>query len=557
MNKSTIQLQYTLLLAVIILAALSTQTFAENTNKQTLKVFILAGQSNMEGKGTIKHLEQLVAENPKAYGSLKTNGKWTERNDVWIDYLGNNDRRKKGKLTVGYGTPDDRIGPEFGFGNLMGDTFDQPVLIIKYAVGGRAIAMEFRPPGSGPIDPETIPEKLQKEIESGKCNPGDEYRKMMAHIKNVLANIEQSVPNSKDAKIELAGFVWFQGWNDQYNGFENHYQSNMANIIRDVRKELKAPHLPFVIGGMGQGGDKPMYKSAIIRKAQKATADMEEFKNNKVTYVPTAPWWQEGKQGDGAYHYNGNAEIFLHIGQAFAKAILQMDPSTAAKANSDTLHEPQSIPAVRFDPVIQNIEGWTVHIDPQMLQGPQSTAGAQALQMLANHLQRIAILVPQEQLAKMRKLEIWIEHHHPKLGSMQYHPNINWLKSHNHDPRLAKKVHITRAAQLLSRSQMLKHPAVILHELAHAYHDQYLSFENTKIIEAYKNAMKKGLYDNVLLYTGKNVRHYAATNHKEYFAEATESFFYRNDFYPFVAAELKQHDKPLYDLLKEIWTPQN
>jgi hypothetical protein len=190
-----------------------------------------------------------------------------------------------------------------------------------------------------------------------------------------------------------------------------------------------------------------------------------------------------------------------------------------------------------------------------MLQGEHSAAGAQSLKMLANHLQRIAILLPQEKLAKMRKLEIWIEHHHPTLGSMQYHPNINWLKSHGHDPRLAKKVHITRAAQLLSRSQMLKHPAVILHELAHAYHDQYLSFNNQRIIEAYDKAMEKGLYDKVLLYTGKKVRHYAATNHKEYFAEGTESFFYRNDFYPFVAAELQEHDRVLYDLLVDIWGP--
>jgi hypothetical protein len=126
---------------------------------------------------------------------------------------------------------------------------------------------------------------------------------------------------------------------------------------------------------------------------------------------------------------------------------------------------------------------------------------------------------------------------------------------HGYDERLAKKVHITRAANLLSRGQMLKHPAVILHELAHAYHDQVLGFDEPRIVEAYKAAMKKGLYDKVLLYTGDRVRHYAATNHKEYFAEGTESFFYRNDFYPFVAAELEEHDPRLYKILEEIWGP--
>jgi len=94
-----------------------------------------------------------------------------------------------------------------------------------------------------------------------------------------------------------------------------------------------------------------------------------------------------------------------------------------------------------------------------------------------------------------------------------------------------------------------------LHELAHGYHDQYLSFNNQRIIDAYKKAMAAGLYKKVLLYNGKEVRHYGATDHKEYFAEGTESFFYRNDFYPFVAAELERHDPVLYNLLAEIWGP--
>jgi hypothetical protein len=543
----------TFILLTFALAGPPTHIRADQMDKSTVKVFILAGQSNMEGKGTIKHLEQVVSDNTQEYGNLRKNGKWVERDDVWIDYLGNRDRRKKGKLTVGYGSPDDRIGPELGFGNQVGDVIEDPVLIIKYAVGGRAIALGFRPPSSGPIDPGTIPVKLQQEIESGKRIPGYEYRKMMSHIKNVLDNLAESMPIYNGEPVELSGFVWFQGWNDQYNGFEKHYQTNMANFIRDVRKELKSPNLPFVIGGMGQGGDQPMYKSEIIRKAQKATAEMKEFRNNNVRYVPTAPYWRDGKKGDGEYHYNGNAEIFLLIGKAFGKAILEMQPADSNNTNSSLHSESQEIKAVRFDPVIQNIEGWTVHVDPQMLQGEHSQAGAAALKMLANHLQRIAILMPEEQLKKMRKLEIWIEHHHPKLKSMQYHPNIGWLKSHGHDPRLAKKVHIPRAKNLLSRHQMIKHPAVVLHELAHAYHDQYYGFDDPKILDAYNKAKASGVYEKVLLYTGEKVRHYGMNDQMEYFAEGTEAYFYRNDFYPFCRAELKEHDPVLHDLLAEIW----
>jgi dipeptidyl-peptidase-4 len=102
---------------------------------------------------------------------------------------------------------------------------------------------------------------------------------------------------------------------------------------------------------------------------------------------------------------------------------------------------------------------------------------------------------------------------------------------------------------------MLKHPMVVLHELAHAYHDEVLGFDDPRIIAAYKQAMDKGLYDKVLTYTGREVQAYAATNEKEYFAEATEAYFYRNDFYPFLGAELKRHDPVGYDLMVEIWGP--
>jgi dipeptidyl-peptidase-4 len=222
----------------------------------------------------------------------------------------------------------------------------------------------------------------------------------------------------------------------------------------------------------------------------------------------------------------------------------------------DAADRPQPAAPVRFDPVVRKVEGWTVHVDPALLDGPHQRQGERALSMLANHLERIALLVPEGRLRAMRRLEIWLEHHHPTLGAMQYHPDLGWLKSHGHDPRLAKKVHIPRAESLLSRHQLVKHPMVVLHELAHAYHDQFLRFDRPDIIEAYQQAKASGRYEDVLLYTGERVRHYALTDHKEYFAEGAEAYFYRNDFYPFVRAELKEHDPGLHDLLVEIWGPR-
>ena len=212
-------------------------------------------------------------------------------------------------------------------------------------------------------------------------------------------------------------------------------------------------------------------------------------------------------------------------------------------------------PAVRFDPVEREIEGWTVHVEPSLLEGEESELGARALRMLADHLNRIAILMAEERLKEVRTLEIWIESDHPVLKAMQYHPSRAWLEEHGHDSRLAKMVHIPRASALVERRQLVKHPMVVLHELAHSYHDQFISFDNPRIIEAYEAAQSSGSYDEVLLFTGDRVRHYAMTNHKEYFAEATEAYFYRNDFYPFVRAELAEHDPVVHELLVEIWGP--
>ena len=208
---------------------------------------------------------------------------------------------------------------------------------------------------------------------------------------------------------------------------------------------------------------------------------------------------------------------------------------------------------VRFDPVRMDLEGWTVHVDPSLLGGQHAELGKDAIKMLANHLQRIKIFVPEKQLKTLQTLEIWLERHHPTLGAMQYHPGAGWLRDNGHDPRLHKKVHLPRAASLLSRQQILKHPAVILHELAHSYHDQILGFDHHEVKKAYDRAMAAGKYQKVLLYTGATVKHYGTTNEKEFFAEATEAYFYRNDFFPFVAAELEIYDPYTFSVLEEVW----
>ena len=206
-----------------------------------------------------------------------------------------------------------------------------------------------------------------------------------------------------------------------------------------------------------------------------------------------------------------------------------------------------------FDPVKKNIEGWTVFVEPALLEAAPDSVDARALAMLEAHLRFLSAMLPAERLKDLRTLGIWIEHEHPVLKNMQYHPSLEWLRGNGHDPRLAKMVHIPVARELVSPSQLAKHPMVVLHELSHAYHDQFLGFDDARIIASYEKAKAAGSYEKSLLFNGNTVRHYGMTDHKEYFAEGTEAFFNRNDFYPFVRAELKQHDPTLYDLLLEIW----
>ncbi|MCA9117543.1 MAG: hypothetical protein KDA79_20880, partial [Planctomycetaceae bacterium] len=542
-----------------MLLTLATACRAED---KPVRVFVLAGQSNMEGKATVSLLEHQLTD-PKTAGQfahLRPDGKWLERDDVLIRFL---DRH--GKLTVGYGSPG-RIGPELGFGLTVGDRFEEPVLLIKTAWGGRSLYRDFRPPSAGLPSDETLDQLLEQ---ARKRKPdttredivasfGRDYRLMLENIRDTLNRRDELFPGLKGRKTELAGFVWFQGWNDMINAdYTAEYASNMAHFIRDVRRDLKVPQLPFVIGQLGVDGvdGKPNPKRDAFKAAQAEPAQLPEFSGN-VALVKTDQFWDteahaiflkgwkkhfaewEKVGSDYPFHYLGSVKTYYGIGTGFGKAMLEL---------IDGKEEPTTF----FDPIDRNVEGWTVRVDPALLEGEYREEGELALKALANHLQRITWIVPEQQLAELRKLPIWLEREHPTLGNMQYHPARGWLVAHGHDPRLAKHVHIPRAADLTSRRTWAKHPYVVLHELAHAWHDQGPGFDDPKIKAAWEQAAADGIYEEVLLHTGKKVRHYGLTNQMEYFAESTEAYLGVNDFYPFVRAELAEHDPRMYALLAE------
>ena len=208
-------------------------------------------------------------------------------------------------------------------------------------------------------------------------------------------------------------------------------------------------------------------------------------------------------------------------------------------------------PTARTD---RQVEGWTVRVDRRLLTGPGVPLGAKSLRFLEAKLADIVAVVPADRLAKLRGVVIVLDLTHGDLKSMQYHPSAEWLTGHGYAADLAKCVHLPRAADLAVKRNVNEQPWVILHELAHAYHDQVLSFDEPRIDAAYTKYKASGRGDATLLFDGRKVKHYALTTRMEFFAEMTEAYFGVNDFYPFTRAELKRDEPELEELLTHIWS---
>ena len=222
--------------------------------------------------------------------------------------------------------------------------------------------------------------------------------------------------------------------------------------------------------------------------------------------------------------------------------------------------EPEKKPARALPPLptshtTRQIEGWTVRVDDRLLNGEGAALGEKAIKLLTARLVAITAIVNEEPLAKLRTVTIQLDLTHGGLMPMQYHPSAGWLKSNGYSEKLAKCVHIPNVHGLLSPFENHRQPSAMLHELAHAYHDQVLGFEHAKVMEAWKKFRDSGKYKSVLTSPGNMREHYALTNQKEFFAEMTESYLMVNDFYPFVAGELKQAEPEIFALMAEIWGP--
>lgn len=269
-----------------------------------------------------------------------------------------------------------------------------------------------------------------------------------------------------------------------------------------------------------------------------------------VRYQPEAGPVKAGPLALGFTPYgdrHGNAETYFLVGNALGEGMKQLLPEGRAAARPE--------PPKPTSHTVRNIEGWTVRVDDRLLAPPNDVLGLRALRFLEYKLSDIKAVVAAEPLAKLQAVTLVLDLSHGKLRSMQYHPDAGWLRNNGYATNLVKCVHIPEAADLPTPRNITEQPWVVLHELAHAYHDQVLGFEEPRILKAYEDFKRSGRGDRALLYDGSRVRHYGLTDQKEFFAEMTESYFGLDDFFPFNRAELMTAEPEICELMQAIWGP--
>jgi hypothetical protein len=522
--------------------------------KAPVRVYLLAGQSNMQGHGHLRTLDWLGED--ATYGRLRKllkapDGGWARRSDAFIHYERSEKELKKGPLGVGFGVSDNHVGPELMFGTILAERHEEPILLVKAAWGGRSLALNFRPPSAGEPPLASYPEekrkKLEESIAKGSLVVGREYREMIRRTKDVVAKLDELFPELAGRGARLAGVVWVQGWNDMIDdAFTAEYASNLAHFVKDLRRDLDAPALPVAVAEMGIDGDAAGPKIAAFRRAQ---AEGVKKAGEGVRFVETARHWdpvaaavlKEGWKGrkwitkeleekwnrmgsQEAYHYMGSAKVYSLMGYALAQAF--RDGFTPTEEYRD-----------------RAIAGWSVkaHLDV-----PDA-----ALRLLETRLEDVVRLLPAKAVERLRQVPIWIGGFDGEKGIAQYHPSRDWLEKNGYNPEKARAVDLGCPAMFVRETT--RQPFMVLHELAHAYHDRVLSFDHEKLKASHQAAVKSGRYDSVLFWDGRKVKHYGLTTPQEHFAEATEAYFGTNDFYPFVRPELREHDPELAKLIEELW----
>jgi len=299
---------------------------------------------DLKGRGD---LESLVKDEGKFAWMMDEKGEWTVRNDVVLceSYLDAN-KFKGGRSTALTATANGKhIGPEMGFGYVMGTFHDEPVLLIKSDIGNRSLAWDCLPPGSERYEVDGMihagykdsPDKWAKGTEPTPIGwyAGKQYDEYTQAIRGVLDNFDTLYPQYRDQGYEVAGFVWWQGHKDQNPVHASRYEENMANLIKAWRKEFKAPDAKWVLATIAFGGWDLGEPGKTVAEAQLAVSGDSgrhpEFKGNVKTVEARGFWRTQAESPTGTgYHYNHNAETYYLVGDALGRAMVELEGGKAA-----------------------------------------------------------------------------------------------------------------------------------------------------------------------------------------------------------------------------------
>jgi hypothetical protein len=284
-----------------------------------VRVFVLAGQSNMQGYGTIEDAENdpgslddvILNDTAGQWSALGSPSNWNSFDGASL-YFANNGDTIRSNVTVGQGANSNLIGPELMFAQQLDRYYEDPVLIIKTAWGGKNLAVDFRPPSAG-------------------GDTGEYYNQMIQTVQNVTSNLEEEFPSFGTADFKIEGFAWFQGWNDGASAaFLNEYESNLDHLVNDVRNDLNVVDLPVVIANSGHGGFDATSDTwvqnmqNVVSVAQESVGCNDSIYGGQLGFVDTKPFYIEVEDSpeDAIYHFHNNALTYLNIGQSLGKEML-------------------------------------------------------------------------------------------------------------------------------------------------------------------------------------------------------------------------------------------
>lgn len=291
----------------------------QEKSQRKVRVFVLAGQSNMQGFGAVEDAENdpgtlldvLQNDTSGRWSGIGSANNWTVLEDAYL-YFERDGETIKSNVTVGQGAYAGFIGPELMFAHQLDAYFEDPILLIKTAWGGKSLAEDFRPPSAG-------------------GTTGESYLEMMQIVKDVTDNLATEFPAIGTSDFEFSGFIWFQGWNDgATDDFLIEYESNLYHLVNDVRNELDKPDLPVVVASSGQGGfeviDDLWVQSMqnIVSVAQQTVGCNDTLYGGKVGFVNTKPYYVNASASpeDAIYHFNNNALTFLNAGKAMGDEMI-------------------------------------------------------------------------------------------------------------------------------------------------------------------------------------------------------------------------------------------